>query len=185
PVDQIPGIPAGVAFTNRTFRYLAEPRYPEGIDGSPPGPMSILQDGGANFLTGLNIGAQQAAGAYNVATNTWSAYNSAQGFNDFHPGTNFHEAYGPNGNPGNLANENGVVFFPGAIPLYKTGANGQPVLVGGLGVSGDGVDQDDVETFISGQGFMPPNYIRADQFFFGGVRLPFQKFDRNPTGGTS
>ncbi len=35
-------------------------------------------------------------------------------------------------------NQNGVVFFPGSAPLYRNGA-----LVGGLGVSGDGVDQDD------------------------------------------
>ncbi|MBI3328927.1 MAG: heme-binding protein [Nitrospinae bacterium] len=40
--------------------------------------------------------------------------------------------------PPNL-NESGIVFFAGSIPLYK---NGQ--LVGGLGVSGDGVEQDDL-----------------------------------------
>ena len=33
--------------------------------------------------------------------------------------------------------QNGIVFFPGALPLYRNG-----VLVGGLGVSGDGVEQD-------------------------------------------
>src|SRR5207248_7067295 len=32
-VDQVPGIPAGASFTARTFRYLAQPRLPEGIDG--------------------------------------------------------------------------------------------------------------------------------------------------------
>src|SRR5262249_38606612 len=31
-VDELPGVPAGVAFTNRTFRYLALPHFPEGID---------------------------------------------------------------------------------------------------------------------------------------------------------
>ena len=30
PSDQLAGIPLGTAFTNRTFRYLAEPRYPGG-----------------------------------------------------------------------------------------------------------------------------------------------------------
>ena len=34
-VDQVPGIPAGASFTARTFRYLAQPLFPEGIDGSP------------------------------------------------------------------------------------------------------------------------------------------------------
>src|SRR5207253_6148700 len=35
-------------------------------------------------------------------------------------------------------NQSGIVFFPGSVPLYKNGKS-----VGGLGVSGDGVDQDD------------------------------------------
>ena len=39
------------------------------------------------------------------------------------------------------SNKSGVVFFPGAVGLYKNGT-----LVGGLGVSGDGVDQDDFVT---------------------------------------
>lgn len=37
PVDKLPGVARGTAFTNRTFRYLALPRYPEGIDGAPRG----------------------------------------------------------------------------------------------------------------------------------------------------
>jgi uncharacterized protein GlcG (DUF336 family) len=86
--------------------------------------------------------------------------------------------------------QSGVVFFPGSTPLY---VNGQ--LAGGLGVSGDGVDQDD---FVAAAGagevnasgaYNPPgpnNYaapaaIQADNFLIGGVRLPYQKFPRNPT----
>ena len=86
--------------------------------------------------------------------------------------------------PNNLANQNGIVFFPGAVPLYKdvTG-RGQALLVGGLGVSGDGVDQDDVVTFAASQGYTPPpNILTADQTFVRGVRLPYQKFNRNPQG---
>ena len=45
-IDQIPGVPAGVAFTNRTFRFVALPHFPEGLDNFPPGPFSILNDGG-------------------------------------------------------------------------------------------------------------------------------------------
>ena len=73
-------------------------------------------------------------------------------------------------------NRNGVVFFPGSAPLYKNG-----VLVGGLGVSGDGVDQDDFVTNAGAKGFEAPNGIRADQVFIDGVRLPYLKFPRNPT----
>ena len=74
-------------------------------------------------------------------------------------------------------NQNGVVFFPGSIPLYRNG-----VLVGGLGVSGDGVEQDDYVSQGGAAGFEPPDAIRADQIFVRGVRLPFLKFPRNPEG---
>ena len=53
-------------------------------------------------------------------------------------------------------------------------------MVGGLGVSGDGVEQDDYVTAAGTQGFEPPAEIRADQVFIRGVRLPYWKFPRNP-----
>jgi uncharacterized protein GlcG (DUF336 family) len=73
-------------------------------------------------------------------------------------------------------NQNGIVFFPGALPLYKSG-----VLVGGLGVSGDGVEQDDYVTSGAAQGFEAPADSRADRVFIDGVRMPYLKFPRNPT----
>jgi uncharacterized protein GlcG (DUF336 family) len=73
-------------------------------------------------------------------------------------------------------NNSGIVFFPGSAGLYKNG-----VLVGGLGVSGDGVDQDDFVTSAGTAGFEAPTNIRADQIFIEGVRLPYFKFPRNPT----
>jgi uncharacterized protein GlcG (DUF336 family) len=72
--------------------------------------------------------------------------------------------------------KSGIVFFPGSAGLYKNG-----VLVGGLGVSGDGVDQDDFVTSAGTKGFEPPTNSRADQIFINGVRLPYFKFPRNPT----
>jgi len=72
-------------------------------------------------------------------------------------------------------NQSGIVFFPGAAPLYKSGR-----LVGGLGVSGDGVEQDDYVTAAGAEGFEAPPEIRADQVFVRGVRLPYWKFPRNP-----
>jgi uncharacterized protein GlcG (DUF336 family) len=70
---------------------------------------------------------------------------------------------------------NGITIFPGGVPLYK---NGQ--LAGGVGVSGDGVDQDDIITFAGSLGFEPPDEIRCDQFTYRGVRLPYVKFPRQP-----
>ena len=73
------------------------------------------------------------------------------------------------------ANQSGIVFFPGSLPLYKNG-----ILVGGLGVSGDGVDQDDYVTFHGAQGFLPAANIQADNYSIQGVRMPYLKFPRNP-----
>jgi hypothetical protein len=68
-----------------------------------------------------------------------------------------------------------VVFFPGSAPVYQNGA-----MVGGLGVSGDGVEQDDYVTSGGAQGFDAPDAIRADQIVIRGVRLPYWKFPRDP-----
>jgi len=45
---------------------------------------------------------------------------------------------------------NGIITFPGGVPLYKGGE-----LVGGIGVSGDGVDQDEAVAFGGAAGFAP------------------------------
>lgn len=74
------------------------------------------------------------------------------------------------------SNKSGIVFFPGSAGLYRNGA-----LVGGLGVSGDGVDEDDYVTNGGTAGFEAPTTIRADQVTDQGVRLPYFKFPRNPT----
>jgi len=159
-IDQVPGLPKGVAMTARTFRFLSLPFFPEGINKNPPGPFSILNDTGVR-----EKGAPQPA----------SSFQSVAGYTAFHAQANFHD-------PNNLANQNGVVYFPGSAPLYKdVSGNGQSVLVGGLGVSGDGVDQDDDVTFQATVGFTPPPTVaRADQVSVRGVRLPYQKFNRQP-----
>ncbi len=51
----------------------------------------------------------------------------------------------------------GLIEFPGGLPLYKDG-----VLVGGLGVSGDGVDQDEAVALAGSRGFEAPAAIRID-----------------------
>jgi uncharacterized protein GlcG (DUF336 family) len=73
--------------------------------------------------------------------------------------------------------QNGVVFFPGSVPLYRGRA-----LVGGLGISGDGVEQDDYVSLLGAAGFEPPRDLWADQVFVRGVRMPFLKLPRNPEG---
>ena len=70
---------------------------------------------------------------------------------------------------------NGITIFPGGFPLYRNG-----VLVGAIGVSGDGVDQDDLIAISGAQDFFPAENIRADQYQVRGARLPYARFPRNP-----
>jgi hypothetical protein len=123
-----------------------------------------LLDPGVDPATGENMGPALPASVYSTSDT------SVLGFDAFNPGRNFRDL-------DNIANQNGIVFFPGSAPLYKDGK-----LIGGFGASGDGVDQDDVVTFSAVVWFEVPAALRADQYFVRDTRLPFQKFLRNPRG---
>jgi uncharacterized protein GlcG (DUF336 family) len=93
------------------------------------------------------------------------------------------EGPGPSrGGDRSYLNQNGITWFPGSAPLFK---NGQ--LVGGLGVSGDGVEQNDLVTAAGALGFEPAQDLRVDNSFIvidgAPVRLPYLKFPRNPEQG--
>ena len=70
---------------------------------------------------------------------------------------------------------NGMTIFPGGFPLYRDG-----VLIGAIGVSGDGVDQDDLISASGASLFPAPDAIHADRLQYRGARLPYAKFPRNP-----
>ena len=77
-------------------------------------------------------------------------------------------------------NQSGIVWFPGSVPLYR----GDRV-IGGLGVSGDGVEQDDYVSLLAAEDFQPPAALRVDNSFIvdakgARVRLPYLKLPRNP-----
>jgi uncharacterized protein GlcG (DUF336 family) len=61
------------------------------------------------------------------------------------------------GTEGGKVKERGLIEFPGGLPLYKEGK-----LVGGIGVSGDGVDQDESVAKAGAAGFEPRPGIRID-----------------------
>jgi uncharacterized protein GlcG (DUF336 family) len=77
-------------------------------------------------------------------------------------------------------NQSGIVWFPGSAPLYRGDR-----LIGGIGVSGDGVEQDDYVSDLGSAGFHPPDALRADNSVMKdskgrAVRLPYLKLPRNP-----
>lgn len=139
-----------VAFSDRAIGFLHRPFFPDGVNETPPGPFSTPR-------------------------NEWSVFNV--GFQLDFIKTNFEAAVVGAMVPCTSipALANGVQIFPGSVPLYKNGE-----LVGAIGISGDGVDQDDIISAAGGNGFSPAPAIRSDQVFVRGVRLPFLKFPRSP-----
>jgi len=77
-------------------------------------------------------------------------------------------------------NQSGIVWFPGSVPLYR----GDRV-IGGFGVSGDGVEQDDYVSLLASEGFHPPDALRVDNSVIRdakgrAVRMPYLKLPRVP-----
>ena len=75
---------------------------------------------------------------------------------------------GPLWNIGNSNKKTGLIEFPGGMPLYR-GAE----LIGGIGVSGDGVDQDEEVAAAGAKGFEAPMAIRINTVTKNGV--PYTK----------
>jgi uncharacterized protein GlcG (DUF336 family) len=144
-----------IAFSDRAGGFLHRPFLPDGIDGTTEGPLSKPLSRWSVFNVGLQLDLVKANLEATLAAPASSPANL--------PCTSI-----PN-------LPNGIQIFPGSVPLYKNGE-----LVGGIGISGDGVDQDDLIAAAGAVGFAPPEAIRSDQFFVRGVRLPFLKFPRSP-----
>jgi uncharacterized protein GlcG (DUF336 family) len=139
-----------VAFSDRAIGFLHRPFFPDGINNTAPGPFSRPINEWSVFNVGLELDL--------IKTNFQAAIVGASVPCTSLPGL-----------------PNGIQIFPGAIPVYKNG-----VLAGAIGISGDGVDQDDIISAAGGNGYAPPAAIRSDQVFVRGVRLPFLKFPRSP-----
>ncbi|MFN2480492.1 MAG: heme-binding protein [Pyrinomonadaceae bacterium] len=144
-----------IAFSDRAGGFLHRPFLPDGIDGTQAGPLSTPFERWSIFNVGLQLDLLKANLEATLAAPPSSP------------------AKLPCTSIPNLPN--GLQIFPGSVPLYRNGE-----LVGGIGVSGDGVDQDDLIAAAGAIGFAPPEAIRADQFFVRGVRMPFLKFPRSP-----
>jgi len=150
-----------IAFSNRAVGFIHRPFFPDGIDGTPPGPLSTGLPEWSPFNVGLQLAVVQDA-LFTILTGGQVPLSSSGQ---------------PKCSASNITGlQNGTQIFAGSVPLYK---NGQ--LVGGVGVSGDGIDQDDNVSFGASQGFEAPLAIRSDQVVVREARLPFVKLPRNPT----
>jgi uncharacterized protein GlcG (DUF336 family) len=157
------------AFGARSIGNISRPHFPDGEAARPEGPLSRPIADFSPFATGLQIAL--------VKSNLLQHALFVQGapFSDT-PAQCTLVPPAPNGQR-RLAN--GMQIFSGAVPIYRGST-----LVGAIGVSGDGIDQDDMISFlgahnggarVGGIGNAPID-IRADKIVIpvgAGVRLRY------------
>jgi len=153
-----------IAWTPRAIGNLHRPFYPDGIESAPAGPLSKPYA-------------------------TWSPFNVGLQLDLVHDqlvrGVQGDLAAGCTG-IGKL--RNGIQVFPGGVPIYR-GAQ----LVGAVGVSGDGVDQDDMVSLLGvanaaralGTISNAPAAVRADTLVPMGARLRYAQCPQSPFNGSA
>jgi len=151
-----------VAFSDRAGGFLSRPFFPDGIDETEHGPFSKPIEEWSPFNDGMQL--DLILDEYFLNLLRGIGGNAAALTNALTPPCTSLPAIG-----------NGTQIFPGSVPIYKGGK-----LVGGLGISGDGVDQDDIIAAMGSTGLESPPEMRSDRIFVRGVRLPFVKFPRHP-----
>ncbi len=121
------------AFSDRAVGNLARPYFPDGEVAQPNGPLSRPIAKWSPFSTGL----QSAL----VLTNLQQHLTFVTGgsLTD----TPARCSLIPDAAAGQNRLQNGIQIFAGAVPIYKGNT-----LVGAIGVSGDGIDQDDMVAFL-------------------------------------
>ncbi|MDZ7712364.1 MAG: heme-binding protein [Rhodovibrio sp.] len=178
----------GTAFADRSGGNLSRPFFPDGIDGNPPGPFS--KPGGHDlptewspFSVGLQLDLSYNALIQHVAFAAGlvgtDAPSNCTGVGGLSTGfTN---------NPADAIDtvRNGIQIFPGSVPIYR-----DDTLVGGIGVSGDGIEQDDLISFLglhnAGEALgtinNAPKGIRADRISIPGfdVKLRYVQCPQKP-----
>jgi len=127
-----------IAFSDRAGGNLSRPYYPDGVSGNPPGPFSKPPGQWSPFSTGLQLDlvynaiVQHVGFVAGLVADVPANCTGVDGFDN---------GFALAGVLPALAN--GAQVFPGSVPIYR-GAQ----LIGGIGVSGDGVDQDDMIAFL-------------------------------------
>jgi uncharacterized protein GlcG (DUF336 family) len=173
----------GIAYSARANGNLSRPFFPDGIDNEGPGPLSKPAGEWSPFSTGLQLDVAVNAILQHVL------FVAGVPVPDVAPGcagvqlANDLSSVGQTIAGVRLAN--GLQIFPGSVPIYRGNT-----LVGALGVSGDGVDQDDMIAFLGvhfgaqflGSGGLgnAPTGSRADTVIAQGVRLRYVQCPQSP-----
>jgi len=163
-----------VAFSNRGIGNLARPFYPDGINDNGPGPLSRAFNGPdpttnwSPFSTGLQF---DLIGG-DILEHVFFILGASPTDTDAECTAIPPRAVGA---PSPLGN--GLQIFAGSVPIYRGDR-----LVGAVGVSGDGIDQDDMiaalglkragDALGTGIGNAPAG-IRSDTLSPGGVPLRY------------
>jgi uncharacterized protein GlcG (DUF336 family) len=157
-----------IAFSDRGFGFLNRPFLPDGINNTKNGPFSLPIEQWSPLNDGIQI--------------DLVAPTLARIISDF---TLFGTSplFGAGCRADLPALANGFQIFAGAVPLYRG-----ETLVGAVGVSGDGIDQDDMVSLAGSIGFEAPLQRRSDAVVVvrpndRRTRLPYVKLPRNPNLG--
>lgn len=159
-----------IAFADRSGGNLSRPFFPDGEVGRPHGPFSRPINDFSPFATGLQIALVKA----NLLQHAVFVEGSLNARDVVQRCTAV-----PDTPTGKKRLANGIQIFPGSVPIYRNGK-----LVGAIGISGDGIDQDDMIAFLGthnggakvGTIGNAPKEIRADTIVVPvgqGVRLRY------------
>jgi len=171
-----------IAFADRSGGNISRPFYPDGERDREEGPLSRDFSLWSIFNTGL----QEALIRQNLAQHL--LFLDGVTAMDTRPRCTFVPDV-PGMMMGQNRLQNGIQIFPGSVPIYRGNT-----LVGGIGVSGDGIDQDDMISFLgthnAGEALggaiqNAPKEIRADTIVVKGVRLRYITCPFNPFVGSN
>lgn len=150
-----------IAFSDRGFGFLHRPLFPDGINNTSAGPFSTELGAWSPFNVGLQSDLIVRRLTMPPAGCRKKSMMKRMPICACTPIPNL---------------PNGMQIFAGGIPLYRNGT-----LVGAIGISGDGIEQDDFIAAGGANNFAPPVEIRSDRIFVRGTRLPFIKIPPRPT----
>ncbi len=152
-----------IAFSDRGFGFLHRPLFPDGINGTDAGPFSKILADFSPFNNGLQVDLIFTRVTTPMPMCRGAVMEKRMVLPPQCQCTTISEL------------KNGLQIFAGGIPLYRGST-----LIGAIGISGDGIEQDDLIAAGGANLFPVPVAMRSDNFFVRNVRLPFVKFPPRP-----